>query len=57
VVEDGAWLGAGSWVAPGITIGTHAVLTAGSVATVSLEPWGIYQGNPAAFLKERKLSD
>jgi putative colanic acid biosynthesis acetyltransferase WcaF len=57
VVEDGAWLGAGCWVAPGITIGTHAVLTAGSVATGSLEPWGIYQGNPAIFLKERKLSD
>lgn len=57
VVEDGAWIGAACWVAPGIAIGTHAVLTAGSVATSSLEPWGIYQGNPATFLKQRKLSD
>jgi putative colanic acid biosynthesis acetyltransferase WcaF len=55
VVREGAWLGAGCWVAPGVTVGTHAVLTACSVATTSMEPWGIYQGNPAALMKVRRL--
>ena len=52
-VEDGAWIGAGAWVGPGVKVGNHAVLTVGSVATKDLEPFGIYQGNPAAFLKQR----
>jgi putative colanic acid biosynthesis acetyltransferase WcaF len=54
-VEDGAWLGAGSWVAPGVTIRSHAILTAGSVATGNLETFGIYQGNPAVRVKQRIL--
>jgi putative colanic acid biosynthesis acetyltransferase WcaF len=54
-VEDGAWLGAACWVGPGVTVGSHAVLVAGSVATKSLEPWGIYQGNPAVLVKQRAI--
>lgn len=54
-VESGSWIGAGSFVGPGITVGTHAVLTAGSVATKTLNPFGIYQGNPAVKVKEREI--
>ena len=54
-VENGAWLGAGCWVGPGVTVGTHAVLTAGSIAATDLEPSGIYRGNPAVAFKERRL--
>jgi len=54
-VEDGAWIGAGAWVGPGVKVGNHAVLTAGSIATKDLEPFGIYQGNPAAFVKQRVI--
>jgi putative colanic acid biosynthesis acetyltransferase WcaF len=54
-VEDGAWLGAGCWVGPGVTVGSHAVLTAGSVTGKNLEPWGIYQGNPAVLVKHRVI--
>ena len=56
-VEDGAWLGAGSWVGPGVTVRSHAVLTAGSVASKDLEPWGIYQGNPAVPVKKREIGE
>lgn len=55
IVEDGAWIGAATWVAPGVKVGTHAVLAAGSVATGELKPWGIYQGNPATLIKRREM--
>jgi putative colanic acid biosynthesis acetyltransferase WcaF len=55
-VEQGAWIGAGAFVGPGVSVGNHAVLTAGSVATKNLEPFGIYQGNPAVLIKQRVIS-
>jgi putative colanic acid biosynthesis acetyltransferase WcaF len=54
-VEDGGWIGSAAWVGPGVTVGTHAVLTAGSVAARNLEAWNIYQGNPADFLRTRTI--
>ena len=56
-VESGAWIGAGSFVGPSVTVASHAVLTAGSVATDDLQPFGIYRGNPAVFVKRRELTD
>jgi len=55
-VESGAWIGAAGFVGPGVTVGTHAVLAAGSVATEDLSPFGIYQGNPAKLVRQRVLS-
>ena len=54
-VESGAWIGAGAFVGPGVSMGSHAVLAAGSVATKDLEPYGIYQGNPAVLIKKRVI--
>jgi len=55
-IENGAWVGAKAVVCPGVTVGSHAVLTAGSVATGDLEAYGIYQGNPAARVRERVMN-
>jgi putative colanic acid biosynthesis acetyltransferase WcaF len=55
-IEDGAWIGAGAFVGPGVTVGSHAVLMAGSVATVDLKPFGIHRGNPAVLVKERVIA-
>jgi putative colanic acid biosynthesis acetyltransferase WcaF len=55
-VEDGAWLGAGCWVGPGVTARSQSVLTAGSVATKDLDPSGIYRGNPAVLVRSRTIS-
>lgn len=55
-VESGAWVGAGAFVGPGVSVGSHAMLAAGSVAGKDLEPYGIYQGNPAVKVKVRSLS-
>lgn len=55
VIEQGAWVGAMAIVAPGVTIRSHSVLTAGSVATSDTEPYTIYQGNPAQVLRRRVM--
>ena len=56
-VEAGAWIGAGAFVGPGVKVGSHAVLAAGSIATKNLEPFGVYQGNPAALVKQRAVKN
>lgn len=56
ILEDGVWIGARAVVCPGVICGSHAVLNAGSVATRSLEAYKIYQGNPAGFVRERKIT-
>lgn len=55
-LEDGAWIGAQAVVCPGVRCHTHSVLAVGSVATHSLEAYGIYQGNPANFVRKREIS-
>lgn len=55
VLEDGAWIGAKAIVCPGVTVGTHAVLSVGSVATKSLEPYSINSGNPAIRTNQRVI--
>jgi len=55
-LEDGVWVGAQSVVCPGVTCHSHAILTVGSVATRSLDAWGIYAGNPAKFVRERVIN-
>ena len=55
ILEDGVWLGALSVVCPGVTCGSHSVLSVGSVATKDLEAYGIYQGNPAMKVREREF--
>jgi len=55
-VKQGAWIGAATFVGPGVTVGNHAVLAAGSVATAHLQEFGIYRGNPAVLVKQRDIS-
>lgn len=53
LLEDGCWVGAKSVVCPGVNCRSHSVLTVQSVAIRDMDPYGIYQGNPATFVKER----
>ena len=47
VIEDEAWIGAGSIVLAGVTVGSKAVVGAGSVVTRDVPPGTIVAGNPA----------
>jgi len=55
LVEDGAWVGAFSRVAPGTTIAAGSVVVLGGVVFSDTEPWGIYRGNPAERVGTRNL--
>lgn len=55
-LQDGVWIGAFSIVCPGVTCASHSILTAGSVLTNDALEYGIYQGNPAIRVRERKIS-
>ena len=55
ILEDGVWIGARAIVCPGITAKSHAILSVGSIATKDLEPYSIYQGNPAVKVREREI--
>lgn len=55
VLEDGVWVGAGAIVNQGITLASHAVLSAGAVATKNLGAYGVYQGNPARMVRSRVM--
>jgi putative colanic acid biosynthesis acetyltransferase WcaF len=54
-LEDGVWIGAKAIVCPNVICKTHSVLSAGSVTSKDLEPYLIYQGNPAIAIRERNL--
>ena len=55
ILEDGVWIGAKSVVCPGVVCHSHSILTVGSIATKNLEPYKIYQGNPANYLRDRLI--
>ncbi|MGF1635266.1 MAG: WcaF family extracellular polysaccharide biosynthesis acetyltransferase [Phycisphaerae bacterium] len=54
-IDDEAWVAADSFVGPGVTIGTQAVLGARASAFKDVPPGMIATGNPAKPLKSRRL--
>lgn len=57
IIEDGCWVGAKSVVCPGVTLKSHSILTVGSIATKDLDPYTIYQGNPAQAIRKRVIKE
>lgn len=53
VIEDGVWVGAKAIICPGVILGSHSVITAGSVVTRDTQPYTVYQGNPAQAVRKR----
>lgn len=55
VIDDDAWLGAGSIIMPDIMIGRGAVVGAGSVVTKNVDPYHIVAGVPAKTIKKVEM--
>ena len=52
-IKDGAWITSKCVVQKGVTIGRSALVTPLSVVHRSLEPEGVYGGNPCQFIRKR----
>ena len=46
-----AWVGAGATILPGVCIGRHASVGAGSVVTKDVPDYAVAVGNPAKVIK------
>lgn len=53
IIHNDVWLGLGVIVLSGVTIGEGSIIAAGSVVTKNIEPYSIYAGNPAKFIRGR----
>jgi acetyltransferase-like isoleucine patch superfamily enzyme len=51
VIGDGSWLGFGTVVLPGVTIGKHVVIGANSVVTSDIPDYSVAVGAPARVIK------
>ncbi len=51
IIRKGASIGANATLLPGITIGQHAMVGAGSVVTRSVPPYAVVMGNPARIVR------
>lgn len=57
VIEDGAAIGAGVVVLPGIRIGKGAKVAAGSIVTKDVKDYGAVRGGPARYFESPKAWD
>lgn len=56
-IEDHAWICGQVFMGPGVHLGEGAVVAAGSVVTKDVAEWTVVGGNPAKFIKNRRLRD
>ena len=56
-IKDQAWVAADAFIGPGVTIGQGAVVGARACVFKDVEPWTVVGGNPAIFLKTRKINE
>ena len=54
-IGNQTWICANTFIGPDIKIGEGAVIGAGTVMVKDAEPWGVYAGNPAKYIKKRIL--
>ncbi|MDE5558189.1 MAG: sugar O-acetyltransferase [Ruminococcus sp.] len=51
VIGQGAWIGAGATILPGVTVGKYAIVGAASVVTHDVPDYAVVVGNPAKVIK------
>jgi maltose O-acetyltransferase len=53
IIGDDVWIGTQAIILPGVHIGGHSIIGAGSVVTNDVDPWSIVAGNPARLIRSR----
>lgn len=56
-IGDGAWIGAGAIILPGVSIGRYAVVGAGSVVTRDVPDYTVAAGNPCRPIRKIDARD
>lgn len=51
-IQRSCWIGFNTIITKGVTLAEGTVVGCGSVVTKSTEPFGVYAGNPAQFIKK-----
>ena len=54
IIGDDVWIGTRAVLLPGVKIGSHSIVAAGSIVTKSFPEYSIIGGNPAKLIKCRK---
>lgn len=54
-IDNKVFIGARALILPGLHIKEGCIIGAGSILTKDTDPWSIYAGNPAKFIKKREL--
>jgi maltose O-acetyltransferase len=54
VIGDDVWIGTRSIILPGVKVGSHSIIGAGSIVTKDVPEWAIVAGNPAKLIRYRK---
>jgi len=54
IIKNGSWIGMGSILLPGITIGQKSIIAAGSIVTKDVEDNVLVAGNPAVVKRRLK---
>ncbi|MCR5260867.1 MAG: glycosyltransferase [Candidatus Gastranaerophilales bacterium] len=57
IVKDDVWIGYGSIIMSGVTLGQGAIIGAGSIVTNDVPPYAIVAGSPAKLIKYRFSED
>ena len=52
IIEDNVWIGAGTTILAGVTVGVHSVVGANSVVRHNVPPYSVCVGNPARIVKK-----
>jgi putative colanic acid biosynthesis acetyltransferase WcaF len=57
VIENGVWVSTGARILPNVSLGEFSVVAAGAIVVKNVNPYEIVGGNPAKFIKKRKISE
>ena len=51
LIKEGAWIGAGSTILPGVTVGRYAIVGSDTVVTKDVPDYAVVVGTPAKIIK------
>ena len=57
IIKDFVWVAAEAFIMTNVTIGEGAIIGARSAVFKNVEDWTMVGGNPAIFIKKRKINN